>query len=415
MNQQNNGNSEESTRIIGQQNTENNEEHTRIIGQQNIENSEEHTRIIDQPVPSTTDIPEIPENQVIENEEEQTRVAVPVAPAIDQTQTPRPASTTDKQAQTPNPEPQPTPVAPRKKKSGTIWIILLVVLLLGAAGAGAYYYFEKMNKSGFVIGESDDEDDSKEKEEKTEEVDTEESIICDFITRMYNSGLYNNDDFLERHCTPRLLQKLQDDYDYDCDGTCYASWDFRLGIQEGHPDREIDDHVVQTQSQGDGWYTYEFYDSGFRGINRVKAFIKDDEVMLDALENVYDESHEYYEKLQEEEREHLLSLIREDGSRTLSGFIVNDEGESESITITFYQEDGEFNYGTYTNTGTWNNRRYETYSIYGRTTDSGYRIYSMDEDGADLEIVIDLSGYGLEGYVERYGNRYSATLYFNEN
>ena len=34
--------------------------------------------------------------------------------------------------------------------------------------------------------------------------------IEQFITKMYNETLYENYDFLKKHCSPELLKKLQD-------------------------------------------------------------------------------------------------------------------------------------------------------------------------------------------------------------
>lgn len=341
------------------------------------------------------------------NEEESTRIVEQQNTGYEEAADPTPPTNDDTQI------PEAIPVAPRSKKSGAIWIVLFIVLLLGAAGGGAYYYFFIMNDKTEQIENDEEEEDSDENDSR--EVDeTEENEICGFITRMYNSRLYNNDEFLERHCSERLLKKLQEDYDYDCDGTCYATWDFRLYVMEGHPEREVEDHVIQTISQGNGWYTYEFYDSGFRGINRVKAYIKDDEVILDAIENVYNEADDYYAEVRKKEHEHYLSLFEEDGSRTLNGSLLNNNGDWESITIEFYQEDGDIVWANYKNTGAWGENRYTSVSLYGNRTSNGYHFYCNDEELCDMEIVITQSEPGYEGYTERYGTRNELQLYYSE-
>ena len=47
--------------------------------------------------------------------------------------------------------------------------------------------------------------------------------IEQFITKMYNEELYENYDFLQKHCSPELLKKLQDAYPYDSDDVAYAT------------------------------------------------------------------------------------------------------------------------------------------------------------------------------------------------
>jgi hypothetical protein len=44
-----------------------------------------------------------------------------------------------------------------------------------------------------------------------------------FITKMYEDKLYQNYDFLQKHCSSELLKKLQEAYPYDVDGVAYAT------------------------------------------------------------------------------------------------------------------------------------------------------------------------------------------------
>lgn len=128
----------------------------------------------------------------------------------------------------------------------------------------------------------------------TVDIEDEERTIKEFIANMYNNHLYEEYKFLEKHCSRHLLQKLQEDYDYDHTGVAYAIWDFRIGAQEGKPDGNGKSQIISVESSGDGWYTYEFYDGGWRGKNRVKCYIEDGEVIMDVLETVYSEVGEAY-------------------------------------------------------------------------------------------------------------------------
>ncbi len=64
---------------------------------------------------------------------------------------------------------------------------------------------------------------------------TSEDTIKSFLTKMYNDELYEDYDFLQKHCSPELLKKLQDAYPYDSDEPAYATWLFRSGQQDSKP------------------------------------------------------------------------------------------------------------------------------------------------------------------------------------
>lgn len=124
-----------------------------------------------------------------------------------------------------------------------------------------------------------------------------DNTIKTFIAVMYDMELYSDYEFLEKHCTKKLLKKLADDYDYDHEPgeKVYAVWDFRTSSNDGKPGSEDNRScVIGVTPDGDGWYTYEFLDGGWKGKNRVKCSLVDDEVMMDDVERVYDEARETY-------------------------------------------------------------------------------------------------------------------------
>ena len=121
----------------------------------------------------------------------------------------------------------------------------------------------------------------------------DDKIIKGFITEMYNNGLYNEYDFLEEHCTPRMLQQLRDDYEYDGEG--YAIWDFRSMSNDG-----IDDeNCVLSIDKIDGRYYYEAKDSGFIFRNILSAFVQDGKVMLDGI--AVDATYDVFDPFAEDE------------------------------------------------------------------------------------------------------------------
>ena len=122
--------------------------------------------------------------------------------------------------------------------------------------------------------------------------------IADFITDMYENQRYNDYDFLEAHCTKRLLKYLREQYEYDGEG--YAVWLFRTSSQDGKPGAEnTKDKVTDITKDGDDWYRYKFTDGGWRGENKLNIYFDEDgNVMMDAVECIYDEAKEAYDNNQ---------------------------------------------------------------------------------------------------------------------
>lgn len=102
-------------------------------------------------------------------------------------------------------------------------------------------------------------------------------VIEAFITDMFMSGRYTDEAFLEEHCTPRLLQQLRDDYDYEGEG--YANWDFRSLANDGLA--ELD--TIRRIDKKDGRYYYEGNDGGTLFRNILSAFVQDGKVMMDGI------------------------------------------------------------------------------------------------------------------------------------
>ena len=107
-----------------------------------------------------------------------------------------------------------------------------------------------------------------------------EQGVIDFITDMYNNSDYENYEFLEKHCSPEMLQKLQDDYDYESEGVAYAVWDFRSDEQDGPSDKH---EIISVEPQGDGWYKYEFYDMGVKSSHLIKVVAADGTFKIEDL------------------------------------------------------------------------------------------------------------------------------------
>ena len=118
---------------------------------------------------------------------------------------------------------------------------------------------------------------------QTKDRTTSEAIIKSFLTKMYNDKLYEDHDFLQKHCSPELLKKLQDAYQYDSDEPAYAAWLFRSGQQDSKPGSDGKTMILDVTADGD-WYTYKAHDMGWEFTNRIKLTSKDGKIIIEDMD-----------------------------------------------------------------------------------------------------------------------------------
>ena len=111
---------------------------------------------------------------------------------------------------------------------------------------------------------------------------TPEMMFEAFITKMYNEKLYEDHDFLQKHCSPELLQKLQDAYPYDSDAPAYATWLFRSGQQDIRLGSDGKTMMIDVTADGD-WYTYNALDIGWEFSKRIKLVHRDEKVIIEDI------------------------------------------------------------------------------------------------------------------------------------
>lgn len=107
---------------------------------------------------------------------------------------------------------------------------------------------------------------------------TQANAIIDFITDFYNNRKFEDETFLEQHCSERLLKKLRNDYEYEGGGL--ATWDFRSDAQDGPNERH---EIISIEPQGDNWYLYKFYDMGIKGSHEICVIQNDEDYVIDEL------------------------------------------------------------------------------------------------------------------------------------
>ena len=111
---------------------------------------------------------------------------------------------------------------------------------------------------------------------------TRRDEIKSFITQMYNNKLYEDYDFLRKHCSSGLLKKLQDVYPYDADGIAYATWLFRSGQQDSKPGSDDKTIMLEVKADGD-WLVYTALDMGWEFTNRIKITSKGGEIIIEDI------------------------------------------------------------------------------------------------------------------------------------
>ena len=111
---------------------------------------------------------------------------------------------------------------------------------------------------------------------------TKSDEIKSFIMQMYNNKLYEDYDFLQKHCSAELLKKLQDAYPYDTDGIAYATWLFRSGQQDSKPGSDDKTIMLEVKADGD-WFVYTALDMGWEFTNKIKITNKGSEIVIEDL------------------------------------------------------------------------------------------------------------------------------------
>ena len=109
---------------------------------------------------------------------------------------------------------------------------------------------------------------------------TKSDEIKSFITQMYNNKLYEDYDFLQKHCSAKLLKKLQDACPYDTDGIAYATWLFRSSQQDSKPGADDKTIMLEVRAVGD-WFVYTALDMGWEFTNRIKITSKGGEIVIE--------------------------------------------------------------------------------------------------------------------------------------
>ena len=120
-----------------------------------------------------------------------------------------------------------------------------------------------------------------------------------FIKTMYNQKQYEDYSFLRSHCTKKLQKKLIDNFGYECDGTCYATWLFRSGAQDEkygpysyYGNGVNASKILSVVAKDDHWYAYTALDMGWKFTNWVYLIKSGNTFLIDDVITVSNELEE---------------------------------------------------------------------------------------------------------------------------
>lgn len=93
------------------------------------------------------------------------------------------------------------------------------------------------------------------------------SVYDKFVFAIDTEG---NDDPAD-YFSANALKKLQDDYEFDCEGEgCYAFYALRTMQQDSKPGAEDVSEILAIQPIGEGWYEVAYLDMGWSGVTQIK-------------------------------------------------------------------------------------------------------------------------------------------------
>ena len=135
--------------------------------------------------------------------------------------------------------------------------------LAGFASCGAS---SEKNDNKTIIEQSSVADDDV-SDEDTENISLINTVYEKFVFAIDSQS----DENPEKYFSDKALKKLQEDYEFDCEeGSCYAFYALRTGMQDSNPGTEGASGICDIEPDGDGWYMVSYVDMGWPGKTRIK-------------------------------------------------------------------------------------------------------------------------------------------------
>ena len=189
------------------------------------------------------------------------------------------------------------------------WLWILGIILLLGIVSGGWYFFNGGYKGNEVMPPIEETDSIAEVSDSTDtEMNNYDTPTAMAFLEQFYKGDYEDYDYIKKHVTEYVLNKLRDDYDYDDCEKCLATWVFSAYPAGGDMNLEEGPILFLTDTEGKYRidFNYSFYDGENKGyetrtvfvtVTQIdgKYFISDyeieennpeDNVLLDSLENV---------------------------------------------------------------------------------------------------------------------------------
>lgn len=125
-----------------------------------------------------------------------------------------------------------------------------------------------------------------------------EETCKSILNRLYNDYVLGGkidefNQFVEEWFTAKAKQKLMDAYDYDCEGVCYAIWEFRTISQDGK-DSGDSSQIYDIWHEAANVYEVFYSDMGWKGSTLFLFTEENGKVKIDDYVRRTDDSAEEY-------------------------------------------------------------------------------------------------------------------------
>ena len=165
-------------------------------------------------------------------------------------------------------------------------------------------------------------------------VELPEETCKTFLAKLYNDYIFGGDydglkEKVDEMFTEKAKQHLMDEYEYECDGECYAFWAFRTDSQDSGGGKSKIRKIVHTVGNV---YSVSYYDTGLRGTTLFLLTMDDGKVKVDDFLKREDEWLESYGY-----GIHQATLVF-DEQNNLEGKLLFTDGDIHVVEMTGYGE-----------------------------------------------------------------------------
>ena len=165
-------------------------------------------------------------------------------------------------------------------------------------------------------------------------VELPEESCKTFLAKLYNDYIFGDDydglkEKVDEMFTEKAKQHLMDEYEYDCDGECYAFWALRTGSQDSGGGESKIREIVHAVGNV---YEVSYFDGGWKGSTLFLLTMDNDKVKVDDFlkrEDEFDASNGYGSQ---------RATLVFDAQDNLEGKLLFTDGDYYAVRMTDYNE-----------------------------------------------------------------------------